>query len=42
MAEYQFNEYVKSKGRDPYNLTDAEKADLREDMTGDLYPGKQS
>ena len=42
VAEYQFNEYVKSKGKDPYNLTDGEKAELRANMTGDLYPGEYS
>ena len=40
VAEYQFNEYVKSKGKDPYNITATEKADLKANMTGDLYPGK--
>ena len=40
VAEYQFTEYVKSKGKDPNNLTDGEKAELRTNMTGDLYPGE--
>ena len=42
VAEYQFNEYVKSKGKDPYNITATEKADLKANMTGDLYPGKNT
>ena len=42
VAEYQFTEYVKSKGKDPNNLTDGEKAELRANMTGDLYPGEYS
>ena len=40
VVEYQFNEYVKSNGKDPYNITEEEKADLKDNMTGDLYPGK--
>ena len=38
----QFNEYVKSKGKEPDEITAEEKAELKTKMTGDLFPGKLS
>ena len=36
----QFNEYVKSKGKEPDEITAKEKAELEATMAGDLFPGK--
>ena len=36
----QFNEYVRSKGKEPDDITEEEKEDLKAKMTGDLFPGK--
>ena len=38
----QFNEYVKSNGKEPDEITEVEKADLEAKMAGDLFPGKYS
>ena len=38
----QFNEYVKSKGKEPSEITEEEKAELQNKMAGDLFPGKSS
>ena len=39
MIEHQFQRYVKSLGRDPDSLTEAEKKELMTGMVKDLYPG---
>ena len=38
----QFNEYVKSKGKEPSEITEEEMAELQNKMAGDLFPGKSS
>ena len=38
----QFNEYVKSKGKEPDKITAEEKAELEAKMAGDLFPGKSN
>ena len=38
----QFNEYVKSKGKEPSEITEEEKAELQNKMAGDLFPGESS
>ena len=35
----QFNEYIKSKGKEPDEITAEEKAELEAKMAGDLFPG---
>ena len=40
VMEHQFKRYVKSLGRDPGSLTEAEKKELMTSMVQDLYPGK--
>jgi hypothetical protein len=38
-ANYQFEEYVKSRGKNLSKLSDAEREAMKKDMRGDLYPG---
>ena len=38
----QFNEYIKSKGKEPDEITAEEKAELEAKMAGDLFPGQLS
>ena len=40
MIEHQFKRYVKSLGRDPGSLTEAEEKELMNRMVRDLYPGQ--
>ena len=39
VLKHQFNEYVKSRGKDPYNLKKEEEEALKQDMNSDYYPG---